>query len=424
MIIRPLSTSIATLLFAPDTEGTPAGGGSTPAPAIAVSAADSPTGADIPVTPRTQSSPPVVIQEAGTQDPKTAPRVKQKGVETSAAKLLGLEETPQEEAAREAKEYRERDKSGRFTKQPEIGKKAAAAPAEPVKLGEPTPPVTPPPVPAPVVAKIKVGDKEMTPEEAAARIAELEKASTPSAIPTPPVVPEVPKDEAAIAAETKAREDKFIADHIQHYLMDAKDGGEYDQMLAGGPKGAEAFARMLAKAVMHSRQFTAARLSEARNEFDSITAGFQPLQDQFTLTQQYQSENQFLDANKDIKEHATGLQVMREVSHELHDEHGDLLALMAASPNSPNTARYQARAKVLENEFISELGKATRARLNIGAASTPSTTPPAPAATVPPAATPPKARPPAPTGNLGGSRAPVAKGNDGGFGDLAAKGFF
>lgn len=408
MTIRPLSTSIATLLFAPDTEGAPAGGA-----APAISAADSPTGEAIPVTPRTQSSPPVVIQEGGTPDPKTAPRIKQKGVETSAAKLLGLEETPQEITAREAKEYRDRDKTGRFVKQ-EIGKKSATPPAEPVKLGEPAKPVTPPPAPtpAPAVAKIKVGDKELTPEEAAARIAELEKASKPPEPAAPAPVVEQPKDEATITAETKAREDKFIADNIQHYLMDAKDGGEYDQMLAGGPKGAEAFARMFAKAEMRARQFAAARISEAYGAIDGITGQFQPVLEQHTLAQQYQSEANFLDANADIKAHATGLQTMREVSHELHQRHDDLLALVAANPQSANAARYQAEATKLETEFLPELAKATRAKLNIGATPAPAAPAvPAVPATTPPAATA-KPRPPAPSGQLGNSGSPKVSGGD------------
>ncbi len=419
---RPLSTSIATLLYAPDTEGAPAGG-STPAPAIAVSAENSPTGSEIIVTPRAGSSPAQIIQEPGTQDPKTAPRVRQKGVETSAAKLLGLDETPQEIVAREAKEFRDRDKTGRFVKT-EIGKKkpAAAAPVVPPKLGEPTPtpaPVKPATPPAPVVTKIKVGDKELTPEEAAARIAELEKAQKPA---EPAPVTEPPKDDTAIAAEEKAREDKFITDTMQHYLLDAKDGGEYDQMLAGGEKGAQAFARMFAKAEMRARQFSAAKLSEAYAHMDGIDGKFKPVLERDTLAQQYQSEHQFLEANADIKGHATGLQTMREVSQELHSEHDDLLALMAATPNSPNIARYQARAKALETDFLAELAKATRAKLNLGA--TPPPAAPAVPATTPPAAAPAKPRPPAPTGNLGGQGSPKAKKPDGGFGELEAKGFF
>lgn len=411
MIIRPLSTSIATLLYAPDTEGGPAGG---TAPQIAVSAENSPTGSEIIVTPHTQSSPPVILQESGTQDPKTAPRVRQKGVETSAAKLLGLAETPQEEAAREAKEFRERDKSGRFVKQPEIGGKKAA-PVEPPKLGEPAKPAPvakPTPPPAPVVAKIKVGDKEMTAEEAAARIAELEKAAKP---PEPAAAPVVEPDSAAVAAAAQAREEKFITDRIADYLLAHEDGGALDQLLAGGEKGANALARLLAKVEMRGRQFSASELSKAYDHMEGISSQFQPVLERDTLAQQYQSEHQFLDANADIKAHASGLQTMREVSQELHAEHDDLLALMAATPNSPNIARYQARAKTLETEFLPELAKATRAKLNIGTAPVPA---PAVPATVPPVAAPvvpaapAKPRPPAPTGNVGGSNSPKASGGD------------
>lgn len=423
MTISPLSTSIATLLYAPDTDGGPSGGAA--APAIAVSAENSPTGESIPVTPRTQSSPPVILQEGGTQDPKTAPRVRQKGVETSAAKLLGLAETPQEEAAREAKEFRDRDKSGRFVKQPDIGKKTTV-PVEPPKLGEPAKPApVAKPAPAPVaVAKIKVGDKEMTADEAAARIAELEKAAKPH---EPAAAPVTEPDAAAIAATAQAREEKFFADHIADYLLDHADGGDFDQLLAGGEKGAKAFAHMMAKVEMRARQFAASELSKAYDHIDGVTGQFQPVLEQHTLAQQYQSEHQFLESNADIKAHATGLQTMREVSQELHAEHDDLLALMAATPNSPNISRYQARAKLLETEFLPELAKATRAKLNIGTApipapAVPATVPPVAATPVP--AAPAKPRPPAPTGNIGGQNSPKAKAPDGGFGDLAAKGFF
>lgn len=425
MKIRPLETSIATLLFAPDTEGAPAGGAT---PAIAISAADSPTGNDIPVTPRTQSSPPVILQEPGTQDPKTALRIRQKGVETSAAKLLGLAETPQEVTAREAKEFRDRDKTGRFVKT-EIGKKKDAPPVEPPKLGEPTPvkpaPVVKPPAPpAPVVAKIKVGDKELTPDEAAARIAELEKAAKPPE-PTPVATPA--PDEAAVAAESKAREDKFLTDRIADYLLDAKDGGEYDQLLAGGEKGAQAFARMLAKVEMRARQYAASQLTKAYDAMDGITGRIDPVLQQQNTIAQYQSEGQFMDSNPDIKAHATGLQTMREVSHELHARHDDLLALMAANPTSVNMPRYQAEAAALEGDnFLPELAKATKARLNIVAPATPAvpaTVPPVAAPVIP--ATPAKARPPATTGTIGGQGTPRApKGNDGGFSELANKGFF
>lgn len=396
----PLSTSIASLLFAPDIDGAPAGGA-----AIAVPASASPTGSAIEVTPQAAPAPPEIFQPA---EAKAKP-VRQRGVEMSAAKTLGLDSSPAEKIAQEAKAFRERDKKGKFAPNKTPKQKAIeepkAAPDPVVKLGEPKP-VTPAPTP---VTKVKIGDTEMTPEEIQARIKELEaKAAKPPELPKPaePAKVDPPPDAAAIAADLKKRQDEFLekADAVNTIPQDI-----WDKLINADPEGLSAITRHFSEMEMRMAERAAAFVNQAIERFDGIDGRLNPILERETLMQQYQTEQQFLNSNPEISSHAEGLKSMREISQELHAEHDDILALLSASPNSSNAARYQARAKALEENFIAELAKTTKLRLGIGLAPI---VPPAAAAPIPiPVAEPPKPRPVAPSGQMstaGGSRAAKA----------------
>jgi hypothetical protein len=384
--------------------------------ADAVSAADSPTGASIEVTPRHQQPPPEIIQP----EPEKPKPIRQAGVKTSkvdVAKELGLSEAPSDAINREAK--RIRDEHGKFVKTPKGFGEEEPPPAP--KLGEPTPektakakPAAPAEVktdPAPP-AKIKIGDQEKTAEEWAAWHKELEeksKAKLPEE--KPPESAEVKKPEKTpdeLSAEQKQRRDQWFTETVKSYSPTEQD---LDVILSGGKPAVAKLGELLASVAERERQWFSDSVQPFLDKLDGFDGRIAPVIEQTELATRYQAEHDFLTSNPDIKGHAEGMKTMREVAELLHAEHDGLAQTIAANrdPSNATLKRYlewaNERVKTLEENFIPELAKEVRYRLSLSAAApAPKVDPPTPATA--PAAVPPKARPTPPAGQLSSTPGP------------------
>lgn len=318
MTHQPLSTSIATRLFlAPDGDASTLGGGI----------------ADV-IPPASNTIPSVTEVILGDQpaieasSAVAAAREPQKDLKTLGPQDLGMESA--EESSERAGLTKKRDRdttTGKFIKakgEEEPGAptpqkpvaKAPATPAKPTAPAQPAKPVAAKPAPQ-VPAKVKIGAEEKTSEEWAKEFAELRAQAAKPPEPKAEAAPvETPEQLAAAAEATKQREEKFITEKMKDYLLDHADGGAYDQLLAGGEKGAQAMARLLTTVLMHSRQFTAAKVSELQSHYDETTG---PLISDRQTIQQLMAENAFLATQPEIKDNPKGLETFRAISKQMDD---------------------------------------------------------------------------------------------------------
>jgi hypothetical protein len=297
----------------------------------------------IPVIPPSAPPPSVTDVILGDNPPvETSSAVK--AIEKPAApKTKGPEdfgmESPDQSAERAGlKEGRERGPDGKFLKKGEssatpqpkaVVKPAATKPATPAK-----PVVAAAPSPAPV-AKVKIGDQEKTAEEWAKELADLKtKAETATPAPKEPVViapVETDEQKAAAQKAQKEREDKFIETISAQYELDPANGGEYDQLLAGGPVGAKKFATMLARAEMKGRQFAADQVNKLADDFN---AALGPILNQHETVQTLMADNAFLTAHPDIKSNPKGLETYQNVKKQMTDGYEAIQAKIKAGTAS------------------------------------------------------------------------------------------
>lgn len=395
-------------------DGTEAGGN------IAVDAANSPTGTQIDVTPRGEPPPPEIVQPASITDKP----VRQSGVKVSkvdVAKELGLSEAPSDLIQKEVQ--RVRDEHGKFTKTPRTTLKKEEPKAATVKLGEPAEPKKPEaakPVPEPIKealkepTKVKIGNEEKTAEEWEKHFKDLADKAAKAAEPAKPAETPPQTEEAVAAEEKKVRDDWFTKTAAKY----TPEQADFDKMLAEGD--AKKFGEFFARVEESTRQWMANAMRPHLDKLHGFDTQLNPILERDKQIAAYQAESEFLEANPDIKGHASGLQTMRELAMELHNEHDDILQLLAANPNTPNAKRYAERAKQLEEQFLPELAKEIKLKLNIGA-----TPVAAPAAIIPPVPAVVKPRPTPPGGQLGGSNAPKKVSDQANqVAEMAARGFF
>lgn len=396
-------------------DGTEAGGN------VAVDAANSPTGAQIDVTPRGEPPPPEIVQPASiTEKP-----VRQSGVKVSkvdVAKELGLSEAPSDLIQKEVQ--RVRDEHGKFTKTPRTTLKKEEPKVATVKLGEPTEvkkPEAAKPAPEPIKeapkepAKVKIGNEEKTSEEWEKHLKELADKATRAVEPAKPADAPAAQTEETIAAEEKKVRDDWFTKTTAKYTPDQ---GEFDKMLTEGD--AKKFGEFFARVEESTRQWMANAMRPHLDKLHGFDTQLNPILERDKQIAAYQAESEFLESNQDIKGHAQGLQTMRELAMELHNEHDDILQLLAANPNTPNANRYADRAKQLEEQFLPELAKEIKLKLNIGVKPTAT-----PAAIIPPVPAVAKPRPTPPGGQLGGNNAPKKVSDQANqVAEMAARGFF
>lgn len=376
MKIRPLSTSIATLYLAPDNDVAPSGG-SSPAPTIA--ADSSPTGMPIPTAPKPGSGAPapIVVQPE--------PVVKQKGI-INVKEALGLKDRPSKLITDESAAIRKRNERGEFIPIPKIKSKKPAEPAPAAEEAEPSAePATPAPkaaepTPAPAApTKIKIGEKEMDPDEIAAHIAALEAKIKPATEPAPAATPakDAPKNltPQEQQAEDKRLDDEFVERAVAA-MPDALDQAAFDKIIADGDVAA--FNRLRVRDQLAVRKWMEKTINPIIEDLYKFRDEANGAVEMHRTIEQYQAEANFITANPDLKEH---LAIARNVRKVLAEKY----------------------PKEWESMSLEERDKETAAAVR--------SLPIAKAAPVAPAVTPaPKApapRPKAPTGNVsGGGLAP------------------
>lgn len=351
--------------------------------AVAVPASQSATGQTVTVTEPTIQPAPEIIQPQSIDRGISEPGAKIKPADV--AKELGMSESPSKAIERAAKATRDR-LNGRFKPERQARQKPEArAVSETPKLGEPDPVETPEP-------KFKIGDQEKTASDWEAfhkMLAERPEAERDS--------PGTGNAEESEPQDESTKRNNWLSSASESF---APSQEEFDEMLAEGDT--KAFGRMMANIALDSRQWMADQISERLTRFEQQ---LHPITHQQQQIAQYQTEHQFLESNPTIKNHPGGLRAMREMAGTLRAEHGDLIEIIRAVPNSPHTARRQERASQLENSFLSELAKATAAKLGVSGQARA-----IPAASAPTRFAAPRLRPPAQTGVTSNGGGGVIKG--------------
>jgi hypothetical protein len=227
---------------------------------------------------------------------------------------------------------------------------AAPAPETPEVEAPATPeaPVTPP---AP--AKVKVGDKEFTPEELQKHLQELEelkKAATQSpAQPQPeqPISEEQPAPPAQPSPEEIAkRQQEFVNKTIES--LDAPlTETELDTLLAGGQEALQLFTNLrkrdMATAIMQARMAVADGLNPI---FDNIFKAVAPVVQQHEQLQRYSTEQAFVTKHKDFSPH---LDRARQVAEELWKRYPQQVSKMTQDQFIDEVARQT--DIILTNEY-------------------------------------------------------------------------
>lgn len=365
------------LFFSPDNDNA---AGASPAPVVPIES--SPTGLPIPSAPAREPKPVEIVQ------PKPE-IIKQPGI-VDVKRALNLDKKPSEMLKSEAAEIRKRNDSTTIIPVPKIRAKKEPVAAEPVKPAGDT---TPPPVPSAPAAepvKLKIGDKEMTAEEIAKHVAELEAKIKAPSEPVKPI-PDAPKPPEAAApittpeqqaADEKKLDEEFTAKLTEAYGLSQE---QFDKMLANGD--AKEFNAHIAKTLFAERKWLEQTLDPILRDLkDSIA----PVMKMHGEVSQYQEEARFFSKFTDLKTHQ---EAVRELD---------------AAARSAYPKEYAAMDEEKRHEYIANGVRDRIKKYGGNTASSPAATPPAaaPVAAVPtPTAAPtaPKPKPQPPTGNLGAS---------------------
>lgn len=398
---------------------TGANSGTSPAasPAPAVSADNSPTGQDIPSAPAptTEQKPAVVIQP-GIIDPM---------------KALGLAKKPSEEIKAQREELHKkafpnatpvpkRKKATPSAEQPAAAAKEPEKAPEVVKSAEPKVEEKPPviPIAKEQPTKIKIGDKEMTAEEIAAKLAELEKKTEAAPVAgkvegEKPAEKQTEKAPEITAEDKKKLDDEFLEKAAPNFTI-TED--ELDTILSGGENAVKALAMIRAKDMLSIRKWVEETVNPILDHYDKQ---FTPLLENHQRVTEFQKWNGFLGENADIKGHAQGLETSKKIDAEMHAEYDRLQRLIAVNAA---TSQEIEQAKLYESatpeQWNSSVAHHTRERLGIKGEQPAPEKPSAEAPEVKPAATektpvtsPAKPRPAPPTGQIGAVGAPTKVGD-------------
>ncbi len=227
------------------------------------------------------------------------------------------------------------------------------------------------------VAKLKIGDAEMTADEIAQRIADLEaKAKAKEVEKVEPPKTETPEERAQAkqqeATDLQAKDDEFITASAANY-MPTQD--EFDTMLASG--NPELLAKMFARCELNARKWMAEQVNPS---LAKMNERMEPVFKDREEIAQFQTQNQFLTSNPDIKGHAKGVETMQAVQRDLKAAHSRLERLKNANVATPEEiATLKRFDEVTPDEWSADVAHHTRARLGLTAAA-PAATPQAPPA--------------------------------------------
>lgn len=396
--------------LAPDADPT----GSVVAPP-AVSAESSPTGMDIPQAP--SKAPAHVTQITPDAPAKSDAPVKQKGV-LDVKKALGLSERPSVELDKEAKKLAEDAKGSTVIPVPKAKKKPAPdAPAAPgtddaakksaedkkaaddtAKASQTLPIAAVPAVPV----KIKLGGKEMTPEEAEKYIAELEaKANTPAAPVAPAKTdPEAPK---LTPEQQKAEEARLDAEETTRIASELAQDEKLFEKLGFTPEEAKFFTQVRARDSLNHRKWAETALNPILADFAAKLESLDPVLKMHTQISQYQAEAEFF-AKPDFSDLKPFQATVRNFDSAMRTKYPKEVAAMKPE-------EYQAELAKNVRHFLKENNIQAPAASASPAASPNAATPTV--ATPAPTPTPKPPQPKPPTGNLTTSPSPSKKGTQG-----------
>lgn len=357
------------------------------APEGDVSTLGAPGGIEVPVIP---AHVPSVTQVTIGVDPaiENSPAVQAVPKETTKGPGDFGMESPEESAERAGLKERARGEDGKFIKKdgttqptsptakPPV-KPVAKATAAPAKPAVAKAVIAPTPTDEP--AKVKIGNEEKTTAEWEAHFKALEAKANPPAISKEPAPePETPEQ---VAAAQKQRETDFVTKTAEKYLMPEL---EFDELLAGGAKGIQKMATMLATAEMRGRQFSADKLTELADHFEARLAELSPIRESHARIQTLMEETQFLNANEDIKTHPQGLDTFRKISGEMKAGYEAIKAKIDAGTATKSEQGWALQFEDLSPEKLKEaFAEHTRIELAKLPAPTSATTQPAPATAKP-----------------------------------------
>lgn len=322
-----------------------------------------------------------------------------------ARRVLGLKEAPSKTSARLVKNLQDSRKpdtldmleSDRLIPQPKNDEPtpaaplvAADAPVAPASAPEPVAPAAP--------SKVKIGDKEYTPEELAAHLKELSdlKAAPPPPPQAQPAPEPDPDPEPQVAAtppptpeEIAKREAEWIANTSQQ--LDAPmTEQEVDTLLAGGEPAVKLMRslrqRDMATSILQARKGIADALNPV---IENIFKSLEPVLSQHETLQRYTVEQQFVHKHKDFAPH---VDLARQVGEYLTKQYPDRVGKMSTEQFIDEVARQTDGILTAQWKRFNPSGGTWR-DANKPATPTPvvAAPAPAPAPTAPP--TPPPAKP-------------------------------
>lgn len=351
------------------TPATPSAPAATPAPATPAPAPKAPAAKAPPAAPKAPSKPSPTPKAPAVVEPK-GPRV------MSVRKALGLpeEKGTKEEIAASIARTRARYHDGKFKPENPPGQKKEADPT-PKKPAKPeTPPkseVTNPeeepekvegsetPEGAalettPAVPKIKIGDKEYTVEEAAARMAELEAkangTTSKEEAPKPPETPKEPEETPEAKAAREAEEARTLSENRRRFLdsqtkaFKPEDYGfnvtaaDLDTVLNGGEEGVATFMSVITRAAvageLRAREYAADAINRAA---EKIMSQLNPAIERERQIAEYSQEQAFYEKHKDL---ATHREAVRNIATALRHHYPNEVAAMTADQFADEVATH------------------------------------------------------------------------------------
>lgn len=329
-------------------------------------------GLAVPVIPPPTAHPVTEVNLA----PTKVDVAKEIGVDTgvrSPAEIFGEDEHAKvNEEIDKAFGKRERGPDGKFLPKngdkPSEAKPAAKAPEKPAAKATTPEPAAP--------AKIKIGDQEKTADEWAAYHKDLaDKAATidkPAETAKPDASAKIEPKPEEIAAQKKVRDD-WEKTTREAYSKFKPTQEEVDKALASGNPDqlSELWMRPMIAMEERMRIWVQNSVNPILAELDGQLSPIASSQQQLA---QYQAENQFLDANPEIKSVISAdpakMSVHRQVNEDLRLEMDDMKTLLASNPEN---ARAKARLDALSKDFLGEMARETKARYASGGVTTPTT---------------------------------------------------
>lgn len=331
-------------------------------------------GLAVPVIPPPTAHPVTEVNLA----PTKVDVAKEIGVDTgvrSPAEIFGEDEHAKvNEEIDKAFGKRERGPDGKFLPKngdkPSEAKPAAKAPEKPAAKAPTPEPAAP--------AKIKIGDEEKTADEWAAYHKELaDKAATiekPAETAKPDAAAKIEPKPEEIAAEQKQERDEWLSMTREKYSKFKPTQDEVDKALASGDPD-KLFEIFTLRPMLAMEENIRLSLTHGVNrEIARLDGQLSPITSSQQQLAQYQAENQFLDANPEIKSVISAdpakMSVHRQVNEDLRQEMDDMKTLLASNPAN---ARAKSRLDALSKDFLGEMARETKARYASGGVATPTT---------------------------------------------------